>query len=73
MTAITNIADTEDKREALGDAPSGIPIGIRRQILRAIASIEYGSVEVIVHDGKVMQIESREKIRVNHKEPVGRR
>jgi hypothetical protein len=73
MTAITNIADTEDKREALGDASSGIPIGIRRQILRAIASIEYGSVEVIVHDGKVMQIESREKIRVNHKEPVGRR
>jgi hypothetical protein len=73
MTAITNIAATEDKREALGDASSGIPIGIRRQILRAIASIEYGSVEVIVHDGKVMQIESREKIRVNHKEPVGRR
>jgi hypothetical protein len=73
MTAITNIADTEDKREALGDASSGIPIGIRRQILRAIASIEYGSVEVIVHDGKVMQIESREKIRVNYKEPVGRR
>jgi hypothetical protein len=73
MTAITNIADTEDKREALGDASRGIPVGIRRQILRAIASIEYGSVEVIVHDGKVMQIESREKIRVNHKEPVGRR
>jgi hypothetical protein len=73
MTAITNIADTEDKREALGDASSGIPIGIRRQILRAIASIEYGSVEVIVHDGKVMQIESREKIRGNHKEPMGRR
>jgi hypothetical protein len=73
MTAITNIADTEDKREALGDASRGIPIAIRQQILRAIASIEYGSVEVIVHDGKVMQIESREKIRVNHKEPVGRR
>ena len=39
-----------------------IPMDIKQQILCAIASIEYGSVEVVVHDGKVVQIECREKI-----------
>jgi hypothetical protein len=39
------------------------------EILRAIARIEYGSVEVVIHDGKVVQIECREKIRVVRDEP----
>jgi hypothetical protein len=68
MIAITNIAGLEDKHEGPDNAGRRIPGEIRQQILRAIANIEYGSVEVIVHDGKVMQIESREKIRVSHKE-----
>ena len=34
------------------------------EILRAIGRIEYGSVEGVIHGGKVVQIESREKIRV---------
>ena len=73
MIAITNIADLEDKHEASNNAGKRIPVEIRQQILRAIANIEYGSVEVIVHDGKVMQIESREKIRVGLKDPTARR
>ena len=73
MIAITNIADLEDKHEACNNAGKRIPVEIRQQILRAIANIEYGSVEVIVHDGKVMQIESREKIRVGLKDPTARR
>ena len=73
MIAITNIVELEDRHEASDSAGKRIPIEIRQQILRAIASIEYGSVEVILHDGKVMQIESREKIRVNHKEPAARK
>ena len=35
-----------------------------QEILRAIASIEYGSVEVTIHDGRIVQIECREKIRL---------
>lgn len=35
------------------------------EILDAVASVEYGSVEVVIHDRKVVQIECRKKIRVN--------
>ena len=33
------------------------------EVLRAIAGISYGSVEIIIHDSKVVQIERREKFR----------
>ena len=42
---------------------------IEREIQRAIQRIDYGSVEVVIHDGKVVQIECREKIRVVRDEP----
>jgi hypothetical protein len=42
---------------------------VEQEILRAIARIDYGSIEVVVHDGKVVQIECREKIRVVCDEP----
>ena len=45
---------------------------IEQEILRAIARIDFGSIEVVVHDGKVVQIECREKIRIVRDEP-GRR
>lgn len=38
---------------------------VAQEILRAVDGIEYGSVEIVIHDGKVVQIECREKIRVN--------
>jgi hypothetical protein len=36
---------------------------IEQAILAAIKSLRYGSVEIIVQDSKVVQIERREKIR----------
>ncbi|MBI3950340.1 MAG: YezD family protein [Acidobacteria bacterium] len=36
---------------------------VEREILLAIRSIRYGSVEVIIHDSKVVQIERKEKVR----------
>jgi hypothetical protein len=33
-------------------------------ILKAIRSIRYGSVEVIIHDSRIVQIECKKKIRV---------
>ena len=42
------------------------------EILRAIRSIRYGSVEVIVHDGRVVGVERREKIRFDRIEEVSR-
>lgn len=44
-----------------------LPLETKQQILYAIGNIKYGSVEVVIHDGKVMQIECREKIRMNLK------
>lgn len=38
-----------------------------RQIVVAIKKIRFGSVEIVVHDSKVVQIESREKIRFDKK------
>jgi hypothetical protein len=34
-------------------------------VLRALRSLRYGSLEVTVHDSRVVQIERREKIRFN--------
>ena len=39
---------------------------LEQQILRAIKHVRYGSVEIIIHDSKVVQIERKEKIRFNH-------
>lgn len=64
MVASSNIVGLEEEYLAPGQPGKRVPVDIRQQILRAIGSIEYGSVEVVIHDGKVMQIECREKIRV---------
>ncbi len=34
-----------------------------QEILKAIRNIKFGSVEVVIHDSKVVQIEKTEKIR----------
>ena len=41
---------------------------IEQEVLRAISRIEYGSIELVIHDGKVVQIECREKIRLERGE-----
>lgn len=46
--------DTENKLSAI----------VAQEILRVISSIKYGSVEVVIHDSIVVQIEYREKIPV---------
>jgi len=38
---------------------------ISQEVLRAIAGIQFGSVEIIIHEGQVVQIECREKIRIH--------
>lgn len=38
---------------------------IERAIQLALKGIRYGSVEIIVHDSKVVQIERKEKMRID--------
>lgn len=35
-----------------------------QKILRALQEIRYGSVEIIIHDSRIVQIERKEKIRI---------
>jgi hypothetical protein len=41
-----------------------------RAVVEAIRALRYGSVEIVVHEGRVVQIETREKVRFDE---VGRR
>ena len=41
-----------------------------RAVVEAIRALRYGSVEIVVHDGRVVQIETREKVRFDE---AGRR
>ena len=34
-----------------------------REIVRAIESVSYGSVEVVIHNSRIVQIERKEKLR----------
>lgn len=59
MTEFTQKKNVKDEAEQTPE----------QEILRAIASIDYGSVEVTIHDGRIVQIECREKIRLGGSEP----
>lgn len=43
-------------------------IAVDQQILRAIKSISYGSVEIIIQNSKVVQIEIKKKLRFDKSE-----
>lgn len=49
--------DTHNESHQKGD------LEIERQILLALKGIRYGSLEVIIHDSKIVQIERKEKLR----------
>lgn len=44
-----------------------------RAVRRAVKGLRYGSVEVLVHDGRVVQVETREKVRFADARPADRR
>ena len=44
----------------------GLPLSceLLLELQRALSSIRFGTVELVIHDGRVVQLERREKIRV---------
>ncbi|MBS0299206.1 MAG: YezD family protein [Gammaproteobacteria bacterium] len=66
---MTTDSGLEPKIAVANDQLKRIPAEIAQEILRAVASIEYGSIEIVIHDNRVVQIECREKIRVNQSGP----
>jgi hypothetical protein len=47
------------------DSSSGDLVRVLEEIEQAIRSVAYGSVEVIIQNSRVVQIERREKFRFN--------
>ena len=43
---------------------------LENRILAALAGLQYGAVEITVHEGKVVQIERREKFRFSSPPPA---
>jgi len=35
-----------------------------RKVAEILATLRFGSIEIVIHDGRVVQIERREKVRV---------
>lgn len=44
---------------------------LSKQIIKLLKNIHFGSLEIIVHDGKVVQVEKHEKFRLNATEHKG--
>jgi len=48
----------------VGEIEGGIDAQLLRQIAGAIRGIRFGSVEIVIHDSRVVQVERREKVRL---------
>ena len=47
------------------DGAGPLPRPLLRALLQALASLRYGAIELTVHDGRVVQLERREKVRLD--------
>jgi hypothetical protein len=58
------MSDLNDKKKNESDALALNEADLR--ILRAVRDVAYGSVEITIHNRRVVQVERREKIRLPH-------
>ena len=57
--------------EVILDQPDGITKTAILEVILALKNIRYGSVEIVIHDSKIVQIEKKEKFRIGHEKPKG--
>jgi hypothetical protein len=43
--------------------PTGVPAEVLGALAHLLRELRYGSIEIVVHEGRVTQIERREKVR----------
>ena len=43
-----------------------LPPALLEELRRALRSIRYGTIELVIHDGRVVQLERREKVRFDN-------
>jgi hypothetical protein len=49
--------------DKLTDARYAVPEEVLATLMRLIREVRFGSIEVVVHEGRITQIERREKVR----------
>jgi hypothetical protein len=54
----------EKRRDSLPEYSRGVPVG---EIIRSILSIQHGSIQIIVQDSRVIQIDKTDKKRIVYK------
>ncbi len=42
-----------------------LPQALLRELRQALRSIRYGAIELVIHDGRVVQLERHEKVRID--------
>ena len=52
------------KAEHSGRGDHGDHVAVLRKVADLLDSLRFGSIEIVVHEGRVVQIERREKVRV---------
>ncbi len=58
--------------EKLADARQVLPEELVGTLMRLIREVRFGSIEIVVHEGRITQIERREKLRFNPSGPTRR-
>ena len=58
------MSDEKSDRRPEKNALRNLRSEVEQYIIEAVQSIRYGAVEIVIHDGNVVQIERREKLRV---------
>jgi hypothetical protein len=53
--------------EVIVDQPNGISSAIISEIISALKSIRNGSIEVAIHNSKIVQIQKKEKFRIGQR------
>ena len=61
------------RREKPAEAGEAELRRIERELVNALGEIRYGSIEIVIHDARVIQIERRERIRLDRPEGRGPR
>ena len=56
--------------EELADARQALPEEILGTLVRLIREVRFGSIEIVVHEGRITQIERREKVRFPSSRPL---
>ena len=49
----------------MGAVTSPLDPALLREVAAALRNLRFGSVELVVHEGRVVQLERHEKVRIN--------